>query len=82
MARGCLVIGSDADGIPELLGNPELLFDVNNIKSFENKLLKVISLDTNNITEVSKNLKQRCIDNFMNDKKVNLINEIINELCN
>lgn len=77
MARGCLVIGSNIDGIPELLGNDELLFNVNDYNSLKCKLFEVMSFDRDRIIDMSIYLKNRCHDKFIHNKKRKLINDII-----
>lgn len=81
MARGCLVIGSDVDGIPELLGNDKLLFKVDDIKSLEEKIVEIINYDDEKIINTSKELNERCICKFIHNKKVDLVNNTITNLC-
>lgn len=81
MARGCLVIGSNVDGIPELLGSDDLLFDVGDLDSLSNKVVEIMNFDMDEIINTSLKLKKRCIDKFNNNRKKDLINNIIKKLC-
>lgn len=80
MARGCIVIGSNVDGIPELLGDKRLLFNVGDSIALKNKILEITAIKEDEIIELSKQLKFRCINKFLHDKKKEKINTIIANL--
>lgn len=80
MARGCIVIGSNIDGIPELLGDKRLLFEIRDSLNLKNKILEITSLREEEIIRLSKQLKYRCMSKFLHDKKKEKINNIIANL--
>lgn len=81
MARGCIVIGSNIDGLPELLNKKsELLFNNEDIDDMISKFESIINLNEHKIQKISKELNCLCKDKFKNSNKVDRINLIINEL--
>lgn len=77
MARNCIVIGSNVDGIPELLGNEKLLFNSNDIDDLEKKIINIINLSEEELITISRDLRKRCENVFNNNKKNLEINSII-----
>lgn len=80
MSQGKLVIGSNIDGIPELLDNEVLLFECDNLNSLENKVLQIAKLDKESLNKYRDDLFTRCNEKFNHQNKVNKINHIINNL--
>lgn len=82
IARGCLVIGSELDGIPELLNyKKEFMFKLDNILDIQNRLEYIISLNENMIRKFTGELFSNAENKFQNSvKKEVLNNEIISLL--
>lgn len=82
IARGCLVIGSELDGIPELLNyKKEFMFKLDNILDIQNRLEYIINLNENMIQKFTEELFSSAENKFQNSvKKEVLNNEIISLL--
>lgn len=80
MASGCIVIGSNAGGIPELISE-DLIFSKGNYRDLVNIILKLI----NNISLIQTNLVknyQKLMSfskEYLDDKRYAFINKIIND---
>lgn len=79
MARGCLVIGANTGGIPELIGDRNLIFEANDVEALKKKILEIISLDKASIMKYRKQLYNSCKTKFSHEKKVEFINSLMND---
>lgn len=80
-ARGTLVIGSNIDGIPELLNNKnELLMDNISCNVLINQVEAVLNFGIDNINKITLELFQYCKNKFSsqnkNEKLMNIIYEV------
>lgn len=82
MSRGCIVLGSNVDGIPEIIGNDKLLFSLDN-NDLEEKIKDIMSMNKEEINNISKELQKRCWNKFNHNKKIKKINDIMKSIvCN
>jgi len=81
MSKGRLVIGSNVDGIPELLQyNEKLLFNKNNFRSIEKLFNYLTNISTEELNKLGLELYNNCKNVFKNEEKTKRINSIIYEL--
>jgi len=77
MAKGLLVLGSQVDGIPEMINNNDLLFEPNNVSSLRKKLEYIADMENEDIKKSASKLKSRAKKKFPHYKKVEKVNQII-----
>jgi Glycosyltransferase len=78
IARGCLAIGSEIDGIPELLNhNKKLMFKKEDLLDLQNKINYVMNLKYSELKNITDELYTQIENNFQDEvKKEKLNNEI------
>lgn len=80
MAKSTLVIGSNIDGIPEMLDNDELLFEKNSLLSLSKKINYIIKLDKKKKRYIEKKQFLRAKKLFADKEKTNKVNDILKSL--
>lgn len=77
MSRGCIVIGANTGGIPELLCNEKLLFEVNNKESLRKKIIELLDEEIVNINKYQCELYNLSKNKFSHKKKVENVNKLL-----
>lgn len=80
MSNDVLVIGSNVDGIPEMVLNEKLLFNVNDYERLSLILRELISSNTSKIQRMKNQQLNNILTNFSFKNKDQLINEVINNV--
>jgi len=80
MAMGTLVVGSDVDGIPEMLNDSELLFPDNSFKELASLIKKIQDWDSDYYYNKQLYLFKRSKKLFKKKNKERKINKILNDL--
>jgi glycosyltransferase involved in cell wall biosynthesis len=73
MARGVIVIGSDSGSIPELIGDPKLIFREKSIDAIIDKIKYLTSLNPEELNSISQALRQRYQDHLSNNAFKNIL---------
>ncbi len=77
MAAKVLVFGSDTGGIPELIGNQELLFKPDDVKSAKDKTLEILKYDVPTLNKYIDEQHARVKKLFSQEKKRVAINALL-----
>lgn len=80
MSRRTLVLGSDVDGIPEMIRDKEFLFDINSDCDMMSKLEHIKTYPVEKLNEIREYQYQYCKNRFNSNLKVEKVNKIISKL--
>lgn len=80
MAHNCLIVGSNVDGIPEMINDEELLFNRTNPKDLSRVLVNLLRFDDKKVNNKIRNLKSILYYDFNDEIKKKRVNEIIKNL--
>lgn len=80
MARNTLVIGNNVDGIPEILNNKELLFNIEEKNCITSKIDELENKSKQKIEDIIICSNKRCKKNFSYSGKKEKVNNIIKEI--
>lgn len=80
MSRKTLVIGSDVDGIPEMITNKKMIFNNNSSSSIKLKIMELSKLNKLELINIVLEQYEYCKNNFNNQEKIKKINKILKEI--
>lgn len=80
ISQGTLVIGNNIDGIPEMIIDNRLLFDIKENKCISNLLNRLKKIDKCELNNIKRTLYEYCYNNFNSESKKLNINSILLEL--
>lgn len=78
--RGTAVMGSNKDGIPEMIKNKELLFELENVKEASEKLLAWLNKPLKDKQQIMRDLQQHIISDFSSEEKKRKVTNVLERL--